>query len=103
MADPYDDARMDHFRALPGSRWPRRLRRCHACPRPLAMEYDRILWLVERTSCLRSGASGEGGLETAPAHSQVPVEERTQRLMVKGRTSRGQILGIDHYGLTFVR
>ena len=102
MADRYDDARMDHFRALPGSRRPHRARSRHACPRPLAMEYDRILRLVERTSSLRSGANREGGLETVPARPQVPVEERTQRLMVKRRTSRGQILGIDHYGLTFV-
>jgi hypothetical protein len=73
---------MDHFRAVPGSRWPHRARCRHACPRPLAMEYDRILWLIEWTSGLRSGASRTGDLETVPARSQVPVEERTQRLMV---------------------
>ncbi len=63
------------------------------------MEYDRILRLVERTRGLWSGASREGSLETVPAHSQVSVEERTQRLMVKSRTSRRQTLGIDHYRL----
>jgi hypothetical protein len=82
MADRYDDARMDHFRALPGGRRPHRPRGRHACPRPLAMEYDRILWLIERTSGLRSGTSWAGGLETVPARSQVPVEERARRLMV---------------------
>jgi hypothetical protein len=97
MADRYDDARMDHFRALPGGRWPHRARRRHACPRPLAMEYDRILWLVERTSGLRPGASRAGGLETVPARSKAFVEERTQRLMVNKRPSRGQTLDIDHY------
>jgi hypothetical protein len=86
---------MDHFRALPGSRRPHRARRRHACPRPLAMEYDRILWLIERTSGLRSGASRTGGLETVPARSQVPVEERTQRLMVNRRASRGWTLGFN--------
>ena len=82
MVDHYNDARMDHFRALPGSRRPHCPRRRHACPRPLAMEYDRILWLIERTSGLRSGTSWAGGLETVPAYSQVPVEERARRLMV---------------------
>jgi hypothetical protein len=93
---------MDHFRAVPGSRWPHRARRRHARPRPLAMEYDRILWLIERTSGLLSGASRTGGLETVPARSQVPVEERTQRLMVNGRASRGRTLGIDPYCLICV-
>jgi hypothetical protein len=99
MADRYDDARMDHFRALPGGRRPHRTRRRHACPRSLAMEYDRILWLVERTSGLRSGASRARGLETVPARSQVPIEGRTQRLMVNSRASRGRTLGIDPYPL----
>jgi hypothetical protein len=99
MADRKDDARMDHFRALPGSRRPHRARRRHACPRPLAMEYDWILWFIERTSGLRSGASRAGGLETVPARSQVPVEGRTQRLMVNRRAARGQALGIDPYCL----
>ena len=94
MADRYDDARMDHFCALPGSRRPYRARRRHACPRPLAMEYNRILWLVERASGLWSGASRAGGLETVPARTQVPVEGRTQRLMVNRRASRGRTLGI---------
>ena len=87
MAGRSDDARMDHFRALPGSRRPHRARCRHACPRPLAMEYNRVLWLIERTSGLRSGASRTGGLETVPARSQVPVEGRTQRLMVNRRAS----------------
>ena len=102
MANSYDDARMDHFRTLPGSRRPYRSRRSHACPRPLAMEYDRLLWLVERASGLRSGASGKDGVETIPAHYQVLVEERTRHIMVKRRTSRSQILSIDHYHLTCV-
>jgi hypothetical protein len=68
----------------------------------LAMEDDRILWIVKRTSCLRSGASRQRGLETVPAHSQVPVKERTQRFMVKKRTSRVQTLRIDHYRLICV-
>jgi hypothetical protein len=93
---------MDHFRAVLGSRWPHRARRRHACPRPLAMEYDRILWLIERTSGLRSGASRTGGLETVPARSQVPVEERTQRLMVNRRASRGRTFGMDPYRLICV-
>jgi hypothetical protein len=97
MADRKDDARMDHFRALPGSRRPHRARRRHACPRPLAMEYDRILWFIERTSGLRSGASRAGGLETVPTRSQVPVKGRTQRLMVNRRAPRGGNLGIDPY------
>ena len=97
MADRYDDARMDHFRALLGSRWPHRARRRHACTKSLAMGYDRILRLVERTRGLWSGASREGGLETLPAHPQVSVEERTQRFMVNSRTFRRQTLGIDHY------
>jgi hypothetical protein len=62
------------------------------------MEYDRILWLIERTSGLRSGASRTGGLETVPARSQVPVEERAEHLMVNGRASRGRAL-IDPYCL----
>ncbi len=66
------------------------------------MEYDRILWLIERTSGLRSGASRAGGLETVPARSQVPVEERAQRLMVNRRASRGQTLGIDPHCLIWV-
>ena len=102
MANSYDDARMDHFRALPGSRRPYRGRRRHACPRPLAMEYDRILWLVEWTGGLRSGASGKDGVETIPAHYQVLIEERIQHLMVKRRTPRSRILSFDHYHLTRV-
>lgn len=102
MAGRSDDARMDHFRALPGSRRPHRARRRHACPRPLAMEYDRVLWLIERTSGLRSGASRTGGLETVPARSQVPVEEWAQRLMVTRRAFRGRTLGIDPYPLICV-
>jgi hypothetical protein len=62
------------------------------------MEYNRILWFAERTRGLRSGASREGGLETLPAQSQVSVETRTQRFMVKSQTSRRQTLDIDHYG-----
>jgi hypothetical protein len=58
------------------------------------MEYDRILWFIERTSGLRSGASRAGGLETVPARSQVPVEGRTQHLMVNRRAARGQALGM---------
>ena len=102
MADRKDDARMDHFRALPGSRRPHRARRRHACPRPLALEYDWILWLVERTSCLWPGTSREGGLETIPARSEVPEEERTRRLMVNRPTSQGRTLSIDHYRLICV-
>jgi hypothetical protein len=66
------------------------------------MEYNRILWLIERTSGLRSGASRTGGLETVPARSQVPVEEWTQRLMVNRRAFRGRTLGIDPYPLICV-
>jgi hypothetical protein len=66
------------------------------------MEYDRILWLVERTGGLRSGPSGKDGVETIPAHYQVLVEEQTRHLMVKRRTSRSQILSIDCYHLTCV-
>jgi len=66
------------------------------------MEYDRILWLIERTSGLLPGASRAGGLETVPARSQVPVEERTQRLMVNRRGSRGWTLRIDPYRLICV-
>src|SRR6267143_6495147 len=102
MADRYNDARMDHFRALPGGRWPHRARRRHACPRSLAMEYDRILWLVERTSGLRSGASRARSLETVPARSKVPVEGRTQCFMVNRRAPRGRSLGIDTYYLICV-
>ena len=66
------------------------------------MEYDRILWLIERASGLRSGASRAGDLETVPARSQVPVEERTQRLVVNKRASRGRPLCIDPYRLNHV-
>jgi len=97
LADRKDDARMDHFRSLPGSRRPHCARRRHACPRPLAMEYDRILWFIERTSGLRFGASRARGLETVSTRAQVPVEGRTQRLMVNRRVSRGRTLGIDPY------
>src|ERR1700704_2084125 len=90
MADRKDDARMDHFCPLPWSRRPYRARRRHACPRLLAMEYDRILWFIERTSGLRSGASRAGGLETVPTRAQVPVEGRTQRLLVNRRASQKQ-------------
>jgi len=59
------------------------------------MEYDRILWLIERGSGLLSGASRTGVLETVPTRFQVPVEEQTQRLMVNRRASRGRTLGMD--------
>jgi len=61
------------------------------------MEYDRILWFIERTSGLRSGASRAGGLETVPTRSQVSVEGRTQRLMVNRGASRDRNLGIYPY------
>lgn len=66
------------------------------------MEYDRVLRFVERTSGLRSGAGRAGGVETVPARPQVPVKERTQRLMVNRRASGGRTPGIDHYRLICV-
>ena len=54
------------------------------------MEYDRILWFIERTSGLRFGASRAGGLETVPTRAQAPVEGRTQRLLVNRRASQKQ-------------
>ncbi len=46
------------------------------------MEYGRVLWLIERTSGLRSCASRAGVLETVPARSKISIEERTQRIVV---------------------
>jgi len=99
MADRYDDARMDHFRALPGSRRPYRARHRHACPRPLAMEHGRILRLVKWTSGLWVGAGRKGRVETVPTPFQVPFEEWTQRFMVNKRQSRGRKVGIDRFRL----
>jgi hypothetical protein len=46
------------------------------------MEYDRVLWRIERTSGLRTCASRAGVLETIPARSKVSIEERAQRIVV---------------------
>jgi len=82
ITDRYDDARMDHFFDLPGSRRPHCTWRRHACSWSLAMEYHRVLRPVERCSSLWSSASRAGGMETVPARSQVPVGKPTQCLLV---------------------
>jgi hypothetical protein len=81
---------MDHLRTLPGGRRPYCTRRRHVCPRALAMEYDRILRRIERTSDLRSCASRAGGLETVPAPSKISIEERTRRIVVNRSAFRGR-------------
>ena len=59
MADRYDDARMDHLRAVPRCWRPHRAW-LRACPGPLAMEYDRILRSVKRISGLGMVQAGRG-------------------------------------------
>jgi hypothetical protein len=55
------------------------------------MEYDRFLCFVERTSRLWAGANRARSLETAPAHSQVPVKGWTKRLIVNRRAAEAGI------------
>jgi hypothetical protein len=66
------------------------------------MEYDRILWLIERTSGLRPCASRAGVLETVPARSKISIEERTQRIVVNRNAFRGRTRGTNHSCLVHV-
>jgi hypothetical protein len=80
MVDRYGDARIDPFCAVHRYWRPRRLRR-HACPWSLAMEYNKIQWLVDWTRDLLGGARRGRSLETVRARSKIPVERWTQRFM----------------------
>lgn len=97
MACHYDDARMDRFLAVHGSRGPRCPRLRLACSRPLAVEYGLALWLTQRAGCVRLGAGRTGGLEATQALFHVSTEEWPQRLMVNWQMLRGPILSIDRH------